>query len=99
MPQLMTSSSAEVAGRPAGRPSRSRLPVYKVVVLGDGGVGKSALVLQFVSHNFIEYHDPTIGQCCRISSTSGRRYSLNRGWILDFQRVKLASFSRMSRMW
>jgi len=29
-------------------------------VLGDGGVGKSALTLQYVQHNFIDYHDPTI---------------------------------------
>ena len=36
-------------------PSRIRL-----VVLGDGGVGKSALTLQYVQHNFIDYHDPTI---------------------------------------
>lgn len=34
--------------------------VFKVVVLGDGGVGKSALTLQFVTHSFLEYHDPTI---------------------------------------
>lgn len=35
--------------------------VYKIVVLGDGGVGKSAVTLQFVSHSFLDYHDPTIG--------------------------------------
>ena len=57
MPQLMHADGAR-----APRPGRSRLRVYKVVVLGEGGVGKSALVLQFVSHNFIEYHDPTIGK-------------------------------------
>ncbi|XP_013772739.1 GTP-binding protein Rit1-like [Limulus polyphemus] len=34
--------------------------IYKIVVLGDGGVGKSALTLQFVTHSFLEYHDPTI---------------------------------------
>ncbi|QQP51811.1 GTP-binding protein Rit2 [Caligus rogercresseyi] len=34
--------------------------VYRIVVLGDGGVGKSALTLQYVQHNFIDYHDPTI---------------------------------------
>ncbi|KAF2356986.1 Small GTP-binding protein domain [Trinorchestia longiramus] len=34
--------------------------VYKIVVLGEGGVGKSALTLQFVSHCFLEHHDPTI---------------------------------------
>ena len=33
---------------------------YRIVVLGDGGVGKSALTLQYVQHNFIDYHYPTI---------------------------------------
>ncbi|XP_071642437.1 GTP-binding protein Rit2 [Temnothorax longispinosus] len=40
--------------------ARSRPRVYKIVVLGDGGVGKSAVTLQFVSHRFLDYHDPTI---------------------------------------
>ncbi|TDH07538.1 hypothetical protein EPR50_G00106950 [Perca flavescens] len=33
---------------------------YKVVVLGSGGVGKSALTVQFVTGTFIEKYDPTI---------------------------------------
>uniref|UniRef100_A0A8C5L5H9 Ras-like without CAAX 2 n=1 Tax=Jaculus jaculus TaxID=51337 RepID=A0A8C5L5H9_JACJA len=33
---------------------------YKVVMLGAGGVGKSAVTMQFISHQFPEYHDPTI---------------------------------------
>ncbi|XP_033122577.1 ras-related protein Rap-2a-like [Anneissia japonica] len=33
---------------------------YKVVVLGAGGVGKSAITVQFVSGNFVEKYDPTI---------------------------------------
>ncbi|XP_045465850.1 GTP-binding protein Rit1 isoform X2 [Harmonia axyridis] len=40
--------------------TRSGVRVYKIVVLGDGGVGKSAVTLQFVSHSFLDYHDPTI---------------------------------------
>ncbi|KAG0413870.1 hypothetical protein HPB47_008981 [Ixodes persulcatus] len=40
--------------------NKSGIRVYKIVVLGDGGVGKSALTLQFVTHSFLEYHDPTI---------------------------------------
>ncbi|VDP21024.1 unnamed protein product, partial [Onchocerca flexuosa] len=32
----------------------------QVVVLGSGGVGKSALTVQFVSNTFIEKYDPTI---------------------------------------
>ncbi|NXN91180.1 RAP2A protein, partial [Rhinopomastus cyanomelas] len=33
---------------------------YKVVVLGSGGGGKSALTVQFVTGTFIEKYDPTI---------------------------------------
>uniref|UniRef100_A0A2K5D2A4 Ras like without CAAX 2 n=1 Tax=Aotus nancymaae TaxID=37293 RepID=A0A2K5D2A4_AOTNA len=33
---------------------------YKVVMLGSGGVGKSAMTMQFISHQFPDYHDPTI---------------------------------------
>ncbi|KAK3508408.1 hypothetical protein QTP70_028159 [Hemibagrus guttatus] len=34
---------------------------YKLVMLGEGGVGKSAIIMQFISHRFPEDHDPTIG--------------------------------------
>ncbi|KAG9435194.1 GTP-binding protein Rit2 isoform X1 [Apis mellifera carnica] len=45
--------------------TRCGVRVYKIVILGDGGVGKSemifsAVTLQFVSHSFLDYHDPTI---------------------------------------
>ncbi|KAG1219316.1 hypothetical protein G6F35_007587 [Rhizopus arrhizus] len=33
---------------------------YKPVVLGSGGVGKSALTVQFVQAIFVEKYDPTI---------------------------------------
>ncbi|KAI9331234.1 small GTPase superfamily [Zopfochytrium polystomum] len=33
---------------------------YKLVVLGSGGVGKSALTVQFVQSIFVEKYDPTI---------------------------------------
>ena len=33
---------------------------YKIVVLGSGGVGKSALTVQFVQGVFVEKYDPTI---------------------------------------
>lgn len=33
---------------------------YKLVVLGAGGVGKSALTVQFVQGIFVEKYDPTI---------------------------------------
>lgn len=33
---------------------------FKVVVLGSGGVGKSALTVKFVSGTFVDRYDPTI---------------------------------------
>jgi small GTP-binding protein len=33
---------------------------YKMVVLGDRGVGKSALISQFIHKNFDSYYEPTI---------------------------------------
>ncbi|XP_063905872.1 GTP-binding protein Rit1-like [Zophobas morio] len=56
----------EVEDRPIAGASNTQdktsggLRVYKIVVLGDGGVGKSAVTLQFVNHSFLDYHDPTI---------------------------------------
>ncbi|KAI9320650.1 small GTPase superfamily [Dichotomocladium elegans] len=34
--------------------------LYKVVVLGDGGVGKTALTIQLCLNHFVENYDPTI---------------------------------------
>lgn len=33
---------------------------YKLVVIGSGGVGKSALTIQFMHNRFVEDYDPTI---------------------------------------
>jgi GTPase KRas protein len=37
-----------------------KAPEYKIVVLGEGGVGKSCLTLQLVYNRFEENHDPSI---------------------------------------
>ncbi len=42
---------------------------YKIVVVGGGGVCKSALTIQFIQNHFIQEYDPTIEdsyrkQCC-----------------------------------
>jgi len=34
--------------------------VYKLVMLGDGGVGKTAITIRFVSDRFVHEYDPTV---------------------------------------
>jgi GTPase SAR1 family protein len=33
----------------------------KIVLMGAGGVGKSALVIRLTTEQFVSSHDPTIG--------------------------------------
>lgn len=54
---------------------------YKIVVLGSGGVGKSALTVQFVQGIFVEKYDP-VRMFINLKSTS--RFFLyldNRGQL------------------
>jgi len=37
-----------------------RMVLYKLVILGEGGVGKSALTIQLTQNHFITEYDPTI---------------------------------------
>jgi small GTP-binding protein len=34
---------------------------YKLVIVGGGGVGKSALTIQLIQNHFIDEYDPTVG--------------------------------------
>ncbi|KAG0170315.1 Ras GTPase [Apophysomyces sp. BC1034] len=38
----------------------SFLREYKIVIVGGGGVGKSALTIQFIQSQFVDEYDPTI---------------------------------------
>ncbi|KAG1174115.1 hypothetical protein G6F70_005242 [Rhizopus microsporus] len=40
--------------------SSSILREYKLVIVGEGGVGKSAMTIQFIQSHFIDEYDPTI---------------------------------------
>ncbi|KAI9636300.1 P-loop containing nucleoside triphosphate hydrolase protein [Dioszegia hungarica] len=47
--------------------------LFKITVLGDGGVGKTALTVQFTMSSFVEAYDPTIEDCYR------------KQWVVDDQ--------------
>ncbi|KAM3821435.1 ras-related protein R-Ras [Vipera latastei] len=59
-------------------PSEGAAPLekYKLVVVGGGGVGKSALTIQFIQSYFVSDYDPTIEdsytKICNIDGTSTR---------------------------
>lgn len=74
------------------------MTLYKLVVLGDGGVGKTALTIQLCLNHFVETYDPTIedsyrkqvqidGQSCMLEvlDTAGQEeyVSLRDQWIRD----------------
>ena len=40
-------------------PANSNPPLHKVIMVGNGGVGKSALTLQFMYDEFVEDYEPT----------------------------------------
>lgn len=42
------------------KPPTDNLPTVKLVVVGDGGVGKSAITIQFFQKLFVTDYDPTI---------------------------------------
>ncbi|XP_014242783.1 ras-like protein 2 [Cimex lectularius] len=42
------------------RTNQSYSPTYKLVVVGGGGVGKSAITIQFIQSYFVTDYDPTI---------------------------------------
>ncbi|XP_006862877.1 PREDICTED: ras-related protein Rap-2c isoform X2 [Lipotes vexillifer] len=74
---------------------------YKVVVLGSGGVGKSALTVQFVTGTFIEKYDPTIEDFYRTEQFASMRdlYIKNgQGFILVYSLVNQQSFQDIKPM-
>lgn len=50
---------------------------YKLVVVGAGGVGKSALTIQLIQNHFVDEYDPTIEDSYRKQVVIGE-HSINR---------------------
>ncbi|KAF1820562.1 ras-domain-containing protein [Dissoconium aciculare CBS 342.82] len=78
--------------------SHGKMTLYRLVVLGDGGVGKTALTIQLCLNHFVETYDPTIedsyrkqvqidGQSCMLEvlDTAGQEEytALRDQWIRD----------------
>lgn len=51
----------------AAAKKRSNYPEHKVIVVGAGGAGKSALTQMFMYGNFVEEYDPTTADSYRTS--------------------------------
>ena len=49
---------------------------YKLVVVGAGGVGKSALTIQLIQNHFVDEYDPTI-------EDSYRKQVREISWTMD----------------
>lgn len=81
-------TTVEVAMATSAVPS-DNLPTYKLVVVGDGGVGKSALTIQFFQKIFVPDYDPTI------EDSYLKHTEIDGQWaILDGKRKCMCSYSR-----
>jgi len=70
---------------------------YKLVVLGGGGVGKSALTIRLVTDNFLDEYDPTIEDSYRkqvmIDDESALLDILDTAGQEEFDRLRSLSYS------
>ena len=53
----MTSNNNDAANK--SMQTSNAVPLHKVIIVGSGGVGKSALTLQFMYDEFVEDYEPT----------------------------------------
>ncbi|GAA5884833.1 hypothetical protein JCM16303_007293 [Sporobolomyces ruberrimus] len=60
---------------------------YKLVVVGGGGVGKSALTIQFIQSHFVDEYDPTIigVQVIILASTKTEKLTQSPRVLLQFK--------------
>ncbi|KAF2807514.1 ras-domain-containing protein [Mytilinidion resinicola] len=85
--------------RPARSVPESKLTTYKLVVLGDGGVGKTALTIQLCLNHFVETYDPTIEDSypkqVQIDQQSYQWIRDGEGFVLVYSISSRSSFARV----
>lgn len=71
-----------VDSTPLGSPEEMEVPKYRVVMLGDAGVGKTALVSQFMTSEYMNTYDASLGESLTITMQCLNCFlSLHRRWV------------------
>lgn len=78
-----------VDSTPLDTPEEAEVPKYRVVMLGDSGVGKTALVSQFMTSEYMNTYDASLGECrlLLLCYSQGRRFLLLTVVILNGRRI------------
>lgn len=73
--------------------SPTKNTLLKIVILGDGGVGKSCLMSRFISNHFDDHSFHTIGVefMNKTIEVSGKEYTLQVGeyWLLYLLKIRI----------
>lgn len=70
-------------------PNNDNLLTFKLVVVGDGGVGKSALTIQFFQKLFVTDYDPTIEDSYIQHTEVDKQWCILDGESLAFESLEL----------
>lgn len=73
-----------VDSTPLGSPEEMEVPKYRVVMLGDAGVGKTALVSQFMTSEYMNTYDASLGKSTAKPSRFMERRSYSRRTVEFF---------------
>lgn len=71
-----------------------QIPKYRVVLLGDAGVGKTALVSQFMTSEYMNTYDASLGEPLHIPNITENSRTLPNtySFTVHFFTIKLSPF-------
>nr|KAJ0200904.1 hypothetical protein LSAT_V11C600335490 [Lactuca sativa] len=73
--------------------------LFKLLLIGDSGVGKSSLLLSFTSANAIEDLSPTIAGQERFRTLTSSYYRGAQGVIMVYDVTRRETFTNLSDIW